>query len=75
MSHTHQWRGGLYILSWSAFVRRPAQNKVILDSRAPPGSAEPFQALWTPPLTAHSLGNVGKVELRVISVKLKQGSS
>lgn len=73
--HTHRWRGVLYILSWSAFVRRNAQDKVILDSRTLPGSAEPSQALWTPPLTAHSLENVGKVELRVISVELKQGSS
>lgn len=73
--HTHRWPGVLYVLSWSAFVRRDAEDNVILDSRAPPESAEPAQAFWSPPLPAHSLENVGKVELRVISVELKQASS
>jgi quercetin dioxygenase-like cupin family protein len=70
--HTHRWPGVLYVLSWSAFVRRDAQDKVLLDSRTLPKSAEPSQVLWTPPLPAHSLENVGEVELRVISVELKQ---
>jgi quercetin dioxygenase-like cupin family protein len=68
--HTHRWPSALYILSWSDFVRRDGEGRVILDSRnismVPPGSA-----LWSGPLRPHTLENVGESELRAISVELK----
>jgi quercetin dioxygenase-like cupin family protein len=73
--HTHRWPGVLYVLSWSAFIRRDGHGKVIADGRTMPHAAKPHQALWTPPLAAHTLENVGDIELRVISVELKQAAS
>jgi hypothetical protein len=31
--HTNRWPSGLYILSWSDFIRRDGQGKVLADSR------------------------------------------
>jgi hypothetical protein len=31
--HTHRWPSVLYVLSWSAFVRRDAAGTVLVDSR------------------------------------------
>jgi hypothetical protein len=70
--HTHRWPSVLYVKSWSAFVRRDADGQVLLDSRTMPGLAASPGVIWSAPLAAHSLENVGEVELRVISVELKQ---
>ena len=70
--HTHAWPSVLYVLSWSAFVRRDADGQVILDSRAMPQLSESPVALWSPPLPPHSLENVGTADIHVISVELKQ---
>ncbi len=68
--HTHRWPSALYILSWSDFVRRDAEGAVVADSRTgkklPEGGA-----LWSPPLAPHTLENVGRTELRAISVEVK----
>jgi hypothetical protein len=69
--HTHRWPSVLYILGWSAFVRRDAQDQVLVDSRTVPGLAASPGVVWSPPLPAHSLENVGTSDLRVISVELK----
>lgn len=69
--HTHRWPATLYVMSWSDFVRRDAQGNVIVDSRGwerPPAIGE---ALWLPPLPAHSVENIGTAELRLIAVELK----
>jgi mannose-6-phosphate isomerase-like protein (cupin superfamily) len=59
-------------MSWSDFVRRNGEGKVVVDSRAgrklPEGSA-----LWSGPLPPHTLESVGTSELRVISVEVKSG--
>lgn len=70
--HTHRWPSVLYILSWSAFVRRDASGVVALDSRTVPQLASPPPVLCTAPLAAHSLENVGAADLRVVSVELKR---
>ena len=70
--HTHRWPSVLYILSWSAFVRRDATGKTTLDSRTVPQLSTPPTVLWSPPLTAHSLENVGAGDLHVVSIELKQ---
>jgi hypothetical protein len=69
--HTHRWPSALYIMSWSDFVRRDAQGKVVADSRAG-GKLPEANALWSGPLAPHTLENVGASDLRVISVEVKQ---
>ena len=71
--HTHCWPSVLYILSWSAFVRRDAAGRTTLDSRSVPQLSTPPSTLWSPPLPAHSLENVGTADLHVIAIELKPG--
>jgi len=69
--HTHRWPSVLYVLSRSDFVRRDADGRVLLDSRATASPGAERGVLWSEPLAPHSLENVGAVEIRVISVELK----
>lgn len=67
--HTHKWPSCLYIISLSDFIRYDSKGQVLLDSRtliAPLPSV-----VWSPPLPPHILSNVGKKDLKVISVELK----
>jgi len=69
--HTHRWPGVNHILSWSDFIRRDANENVLLDTRGRPSPANlPFVA-WSEPLPPHTLENVGTDELCVVSVELK----
>jgi len=68
--HTHQWPSALYILSWSDFVRRDGEGRIVVDSREI-GKPAGETALWSGPLPPHTLENVGESELRAISVELK----
>jgi hypothetical protein len=70
--HTHRWPSVLYVLSWSDFIRRDAGGTVVLDSRATDSGGSPPPVAWSEALPPHSLENVGGVEIRVISVKIKQ---
>ena len=69
--HTHRWPSALYFMSWSDFVRRDAEGKVVADSRAA-GKLPEGSAVWSGPLMPHTLENVGASELRTISVELKE---
>ena len=69
--HTHAAPAALYVMSWSDFIRRDADGNVIVDSRDWPSRPAPGEALWLPPLTPHSVENVGAAELRLIAVELK----
>lgn len=69
--HSHEWPSVLYTLGWSDFVRRDAEGIVVVDSRTMPG-VPAGAALWSAPLSAHTLENIGSSELRAISVELKQ---
>jgi hypothetical protein len=60
----------LCILSWSDFVRRDGEGRVVLDNRSL-RQAPARTALWAAPLPPHTLENSGKSELRAISVELK----
>ena len=71
--HTHRWPASHYVISWSDFVRRDAEGKVLVDTRAKPGSSMISVALWGEPLPPHSLENVGSALLHIISTELKQG--
>jgi hypothetical protein len=66
--HTHQWPAVHIVVSWGEFIRRDADNRVLVDTR---GQAPASGALWGPPLGPHSLENVGSTPIRVISVELK----
>jgi hypothetical protein len=68
--HTHRWPSVLYILSWSEFVRRDREGKIIADSRTL--EIPPEDVLWSAPLPPHTLTNIGETDLRAISVELKR---
>lgn len=69
--HTHQWPAVLHILSWSAFVRRDAKGRVLLDSRTMPELATSPGTIWSAALPPHTLENVGDRDLHVLSVEIK----
>jgi len=69
--HAHEWPAALYVLSWSDFVRRDAQDNVLVDSRIWDSRPAPGEALWSAPLVPHWVENVGDCELRIIAVELK----
>jgi len=69
--HTHRWSSALYVLGWSDFVRRDGQGQVLVDTRTAGAPAEPATALWSGPLPPHSLENVGRSDIHIISVELK----
>lgn len=69
--HTHRWPGILYLLSWSASIRRDAEGSVMMDSRTAPPPAEKT-AFWSPALGPHTLENVGTTELHVLGIELKR---
>lgn len=70
--HTHRWPSTLYVMCWSDFVRRDGNGAVVADSRMG-GKLPEGSAVWSGPLAAHTLENVGTSELRVISVEVKSG--
>ncbi len=70
--HTHKWSATLYILSWSDFVRYDDKDNVVLDSRKLDKSMLPSSpSVWSEPLGAHRLKNVGGKDLHIISVEIK----
>lgn len=71
--HTHKWPAALYIISWSDFIRYDHHGNRVLDSRTLPQSPLPATALWSEPLIAHTLKNIGNNDLHVISVEIKGG--
>src|SRR5437899_2166508 len=69
--HTHASSAALYVMSWSDFLRRDADGEVIVDSRTWDRRPKIGEALWLPPLPAHSVENVEPEELQLIAVELK----
>jgi mannose-6-phosphate isomerase-like protein (cupin superfamily) len=67
--HTHRWPSVLHVLSWSDIVRRDEHGAVVLDSRT--SVVRPPEIMWSPPLSPHTLENVGTTEIRVMSIELK----
>ena len=70
--HAHACAAALYVMSWSDFVRRDEAGKVMVDSRDWERTPRIGEALWLPPLPAHSIENVGTTDLHLIAVELKQ---
>lgn len=69
--HTHRWPALYLIESWSAFVRRDAEGRVLVDSRTVPALAAPSEPIWSEALPEHTLANVGEDEIRLVSVEVK----
>lgn len=69
--HTHQYPASLYVLSWSDFIRYDEKGTVWVDSKTLSEMPTVGMALWSGPLPAHRLKNVGGHELHVISVEVK----
>ena len=71
--HTHCWPSVLYLLSAGDFIRRDPEGRILSDTRTTPPQAQsrPPSTHWSPPLLPHSVENVGKTEIRVVSVEIK----
>jgi hypothetical protein len=69
--HAHEWPAGLYVLSWSDFLRRDENGAVIADSRDRPPPT-PGCGFWIEPLPPHSVENIGSSELHIIAVEVKR---
>lgn len=69
--HTHQWPATLYVISWSDFIRYDSDDIVMVDSRTMIKTPEPGTALWSGPLSPHSLKNIGDKNIHVIGVEVK----
>jgi quercetin dioxygenase-like cupin family protein len=69
--HTHRWPAVYYSLSRGEIVRRDQTGRVEFDSRLTPLSPAP--ATWAPPLSPHTLENVGATVVHVVSVEVKGG--
>jgi predicted metal-dependent enzyme (double-stranded beta helix superfamily) len=69
--HTHEWPSVVYTLQTSDFVRFNAVTGETLDSRESWDSIPLNKPINLPPLTAHSIRNVGDRTMRAISVELK----
>jgi hypothetical protein len=69
--HTHNFSSALYILSWSDFIRYDDKENVLVDSRTLSKIPTVVAALWSGPLAAHCLKNIGDNDLHVISVEIK----
>jgi hypothetical protein len=67
--HTHRWPGTYYTLQFSHFVRRDRDGNELFDSRTL-AAAMP-SAAFLENLPPHSVENVGKQEIHLISVELK----
>jgi predicted enzyme related to lactoylglutathione lyase/quercetin dioxygenase-like cupin family protein len=70
--HAHEWPAALYVLSWSDFVRRDPDGKVLLDSRATGMKPAVGSALWGPPIGPHFVENVGDAPLHILAVEIKE---
>ena len=68
--HTHRWPAACYFLGRGDIVRRDGQGRVEFDSRTAPPATGP--AAWLPPLGPHTLENVGKTVVHVVSVEVKR---
>ena len=69
--HTHRWPAVNHISSWSDFVRRDAEGRVLVDTRGRPPPARLPLVAWSEPLPPHTLENVGTADLQVVSIEIK----
>jgi hypothetical protein len=63
-----------YVLGTTNFVRRDADQNVLLDTRAADAEPHISDVLWSDPFPPHALENVGDAELRVIKHAILGGT-
>ena len=73
--HTHRWASVVYTLRTGHFVRVSAVDRSAIDTRFTPVEIELDKPKHIPPLSPHSVMNVGDGELRAIVVEVKGGSN
>lgn len=69
--HIHPWPSVVYTLETSDFIRFDAAKGTRLDSREAEISIPHDTPITLPPLSPHSIRNVGERAMRAISVELK----
>lgn len=69
--HTHRWPSVVYVLSTGDFIRYDAEGNIVLDSRDANIDLAHGNVVWLPPLSPHSVENVGESEIRSISIEIK----
>jgi len=69
--HTHRWPSVVYTLQTGDFLRVSAADCSVIDTRSAPIIIELDTPKHLPPLTPHSVKNVGDTEMRAITVELK----
>jgi hypothetical protein len=70
--HTHRWPSMVYIASSSDFIRRDGEGELLFDSRTMGPSPATPTAQWTEALPPHSVENIGKAEIFLITTELKE---
>lgn len=69
--HTHRWGGVAYVESCCHFLRRDENGNVLFDSRqsGDPPAAPCVQRM--PPLSPHTVENLGSIEISILIVEIK----
>ena len=70
--HTHRWPSTLYVLSWSDFIRYDKDGNTVFDSRNMSPAPAIRTTLRSEPLIPHALDNIGKSDIHIISIEIKQ---
>jgi hypothetical protein len=70
--HTHKWPSTLHILSWSDFIRYDKDGNTVFDSRNMNAAPVVKAILRSEPLIPHALKNIGKSDIHIISIEIKQ---
>jgi len=62
----------LYVLSWSDFIRYDKDGNTVFDSRNMSPAPAIGTTLRSEPLIPHALENIGKSDIHIISIEIKQ---
>lgn len=69
--HTHRWCGVAYLESCSHFIRRDERGEILFDSRQAATTPNFPCAQWSEPLPAHTVENLGPLEISILLIELK----
>jgi hypothetical protein len=73
--HTHRWPSVIYVQSTSDFVRRDGEGRMLFDSRKAGALPKTPAVEWVGPLPPHSVENVGKSVVHLLTVELKHAAA
>lgn len=73
--HTHRWPAVHYFLARGEIVRRDEAGNIEFDSRVNRQAGAAPEAVWSPPLGPHTLENVGRTPIHVITTEIKDSQS